>query len=48
VRIPDGRNVRQVQLLVAGTKPRYTNEDGLLKVEVPSIAVHEVVAIDFA
>jgi len=48
VRIPAGRSVKQVQLLVAGTKPKYTIEDGLLKVEVSSIAVHEVVAIDFA
>jgi hypothetical protein len=40
--------VKQVQLLVAGTKPNYINNDGLLRLEVPSIALHEVVAIDFA
>jgi Hypothetical glycosyl hydrolase 6/Beta-galactosidase trimerisation domain len=46
VRIPAGRRVKQVHLLVAGTKPNYTNKDGLLQLEVPSIALHEVVAID--
>jgi hypothetical protein len=40
--------VKQVQLLVAGTKPNYINKEGLLQLEVPSIALHEVVAIDFA
>jgi hypothetical protein len=48
VHIPAGRRVKQVRLLVAGTKPNYTNKEGLLEVEVPSIALHEVVAIDFA
>jgi hypothetical protein len=48
VLIPGGRKVKQVQLLVAGTKPRYTEGDGVLKLEVPSIALHEVVAIDLA
>jgi hypothetical protein len=48
VQIPAGRKVKQVQLLVAGTKPNYINKEGLLQLEVPSIALHEVVAIDFA
>jgi hypothetical protein len=48
VQIPAGRKVKQVQLLVAGTKPNYTNKEGLLQLEVPSIALHEVVAIDFS
>lgn len=48
VQIPAGRKVKQVQLLVAGTKPNYINKEGLLRLEVPSIALHEVVAIDFA
>ena len=48
VKIPLERRVKQVQLLVAGTKPNYTNTDGLLQLEVPSIGLHEVVAIDFA
>ena len=48
VQIPEGRKVKQVKLLVAGTKCNYTNKEGLLQLEVPSIALHEVVAIDFA
>ena len=48
VRIPARRRVKQVQLLVAGTKPNYTNKEGLLQFEVPSIALHEVVGIDFS
>ena len=47
LQIPAGRKVRQVQLLVAGTKVHYTNKEGFLQLEVPSIALHEVVAIDF-
>jgi hypothetical protein len=48
VSIPPGRKVKQVQLLVAGTKPQYTNRDGVVKLEVPAIALHEVIAIDLA
>jgi hypothetical protein len=46
VQIPAGRKVKQVQLLVAGMKPNYRNEGGFLRLEVPSIALHEVIAID--
>lgn len=48
VQIPAGRKVKQVQLLVAATKPKYTNKEGRLQLEVPSIGLHEVIAIDFA
>jgi hypothetical protein len=48
IQVPVGRKVIQVQLLVAGTKPNYTNKDGFLHLDVPSIALHEVVAIDLA
>ena len=48
IQIPAGRKVKQVQLLVAGKKPNYTNKDGYIQLEVPSIALHEVVAIDLA
>jgi hypothetical protein len=46
VQIPAGRTVRRVRLLVAGTEPRHTVHDGFLHLEVSSIDVHEVVAID--
>jgi hypothetical protein len=48
IQIPAGRKVKQVQLLVAGTKPNYTNKEGFIQLEIPSIALHEVVAIDLA
>ena len=47
LQVPPGRTVKQVQLLVAGTKIHYTNKEGVLLLEVPSIALHEVVAVDF-
>jgi Hypothetical glycosyl hydrolase 6/Beta-galactosidase trimerisation domain len=48
IKIPDGRKVKQVHLLVAGTKPHYTNRDGFINLEVPSIGLHEVIAVDLA
>jgi hypothetical protein len=45
VRLPQGMRARKAQLLVAGTNPRI--EDGNeLRISVPSILDHEVVAID--
>jgi hypothetical protein len=46
VRLPDGLRIRSVQLLVANTSPDYRQQGEWLEVEVPSIAEHEVVAID--
>ena len=48
VQIPAGRRVKQVQLLVAGTKPKYTSKEGRFQLEIQSIALHEVIAVDFA
>lgn len=48
VRIPQGRRVRRVHLLVAGIDAQYTNKDGVVRLTVPSIALHEVIAIDLA
>ena len=47
IRIPEGRQVRQVRLLVAGGTVRYQREGNSIRLTVPSIAVHEVVAVDF-
>jgi hypothetical protein len=33
---------------VAGVDAEYTSHDGVVRLEVPSILLHEVVAIDFA
>jgi hypothetical protein len=48
VKVPKGRSVRRVRLLVAGTDVDYAKREGELSLKVPSIAVHEVVVIDFA
>jgi hypothetical protein len=46
VRLPDGLGARSVTLLVAGTSPPFAAANGWLEVTVPSIGVHEVVAVD--
>jgi len=47
VRLPRDAKPKRVHLLTAGVQPRHTLEDGWLKVSVPSVALHEVIAIDF-
>ena len=46
VRLPQGKKARKVQLLVAGGSPPVQEAGGYLTLTVPSIDVHEVVAID--
>jgi hypothetical protein len=46
VRLPDGAQAKKVQLLTAGTIPRVQPADRVLTVTVPSVDVHEVIAID--
>jgi hypothetical protein len=46
VRLPDGVKPRKVQLLVSGRTPRVEESPGRVRVAVPSVGVHEVVAID--
>ena len=48
ITVPTDRRVKRVHLLVAGRDVKYTNENGVIHLEVPSILLHEVVAIDFA
>jgi hypothetical protein len=48
VQIPDGRRVRRVHLLRAGSDVAYRGEGGAVVLEVPEVGVHEVVAVDFA
>ncbi len=48
IRIPEGRRVAQVRLLVAGNTVPHHAEASMIKLTVPSIAIHEVVAVDFA
>lgn len=47
VRLPAGTRARRVQLLTAGTTVTPQERDGALALTVPSVDVHEVVAIDF-
>ncbi len=46
VRLPEGRKAKKVQLLVSGQQPRVEESAGAIALTVPSIGLHEVVAID--
>jgi hypothetical protein len=46
--VPDGRRVTKVRLLVAGGETHYRQDRASIRLGVPSIGVHEVVALDFA
>jgi hypothetical protein len=48
IRVPSGRRIQKARLLVAGTEVHYRTEGDAILIEVPSIRVHEVVALDFA
>ena len=48
IRVPDSRRVSQVRLLVAGGPAQYRHEEGSIHLEVPTIGVHEVIALDFS
>jgi hypothetical protein len=46
LRVPDGLRARQVLLLVGGQAPPFRQAGEWLEVAVPSVRVHEVVAVD--
>jgi hypothetical protein len=46
IRLPAGSRPSKVQLLTSGTVPRTSQVNGVLSVTVPSVDVHEVIAID--
>jgi hypothetical protein len=46
--IPDGARVGAVKLLESGAVPKTSRDGNRLVVEVPTIALHEVVAVDLA
>ena len=48
LRVPAGRRVRRVHLLTAAKDVRYRADGNTIFLEVPSIALHEVVAVDFS
>jgi len=48
IAVPSGRRLRAVNLLVSGRTPRYTVKGNVVSLEIPSIDIHEVVALDLA
>ena len=48
IRIPDGRRVSKVQLLVSGRRPVVTHAGDYVSVHLPNIELHEVIALDLA
>jgi hypothetical protein len=48
LRLPSGKRLTGVKLLVAGTTPDFSESAGVVEVHVPSIALHEVVAFELA
>jgi hypothetical protein len=46
--IPEGRRVSAVRLLVAGGSPHYRKDGASIRLTVPSIGVHEVIALDLS
>jgi Hypothetical glycosyl hydrolase 6/Beta-galactosidase trimerisation domain len=48
IAIPQGRRVAHVRLLVAGGMAHYSQQGASIRLTVPSIDVHEVVAVEFA
>jgi hypothetical protein len=48
VRVPGGRRVTKAHLLVAGNDIHYHEDRDMISMEVPTINIHEVIALDFA
>jgi len=46
ISIPDGHTVTAAHLLVANRQVPFNNEREAISLEVPSIGIHEVVALD--
>ena len=46
IRLPAGARAKKVQLLTAGVAPRTQDASGVLTVTIPSVEIHEVIAID--
>jgi hypothetical protein len=48
VRAPDGRRLRKARFLVSGKTPVYRESGGVVSLTIPSIDLHEVIALDLA
>jgi hypothetical protein len=47
IRVPQDRRVAKVHLLVAGTEVPYRQGNHVIELELPSVGLNEVVALDF-
>jgi hypothetical protein len=48
LRLPGGASPKRVRLLAAGSEPPFDVRGGWLSLTVPSVAIHEIVAVDLA
>jgi Hypothetical glycosyl hydrolase 6/Beta-galactosidase trimerisation domain len=48
IRIPDGRHIAKVHLLVGKREIPYRRERDAIALEIPSVGLHEVIAVEFA
>ncbi|HSU30603.1 MAG TPA: beta-galactosidase trimerization domain-containing protein [Bryobacteraceae bacterium] len=48
IRLPKGRRVTAVRLLVAKRTAQYKESNGEIELETPAIGLHEVIAVDYA
>lgn len=48
IRLPNGKRVARAHLLVAKIEAPYRESNGLIELQVPSIGLHEVIALDFS
>jgi hypothetical protein len=48
IQIPQGSRVTRAKLLVAGKTIPFKSDRGFIRLDVPSIAVHEVIALDLS
>ena len=47
IRIPEGRHIGRVSLLVSGSKPQVRRDGGVLHVKLSQVDLHELIALDF-
>ena len=48
IRIPEGRRVSKVRLLVAGGDAHYRKDGASIRLTVPSIGIHESSSLDLS
>jgi hypothetical protein len=48
ITVPAGRHIKNAHLLVAGKEVPYKQDRNIIQLDVPSIDLHEVVALDFS